>query len=110
MCDPNEVTGVKVALDINLANVGVGVHHVQSGRTYLRPIDTLPFRNGHLGLTDLLGLPPGECLGFLVIKVGGAYRVLNSSHLNGSQGSSGSLKMPDSTFNNIVQELYDAGL
>jgi hypothetical protein len=106
---PQELQAVKAALDHNPLNLGVGILHEPTGRISLRPFDQLP--GGHAQLAGDLALPLGECKGFGIAKAaGGAYVPVNSSHLNGPQGSPGSLQMPASTFAEIVAALQAAGL
>jgi hypothetical protein len=110
-CDSGEVRVVKDALNQNDLNVGVGLLHEPTGRIYLRPIDSLPHKGGHAELVAELGLPQRECKGFVISKSpAGAFVPVNLSHLNGPQGSPGSLQMPQATFDEIVKALGSAGL
>lgn len=109
-CDPAELRAVKDALGADARNIGIGVLHEPTGRIHLMPINSLPDRNGHAELVELLKLSGSDCKGFIIALGGGVFVVLNQSHLNGPQGTPGSLKMPAHTFNNVLRELTHAGL
>jgi len=106
---PAEVQAVKGALNRNSLNAGVGILHEPTGRIFLRPFDDVP--GGHVELVTVVGLPLNECKGFAILKEpGGSFVPVNNSHINGLQGASGSLMMPQATFAEIVQALQAAGL
>jgi hypothetical protein len=106
---PAEVQAVKDALDQNALNAGVGVLHEPTGRIHLKPFDQVP--GGHAQLAGMMGLPLMECKGFAIVKAtDGRFVPVNISHLNGPQGTPGSLQMPQATFDEIVRALGAAGL
>jgi len=108
-CDPQELQRVQDELRRKPFNSGVGVLHEPSGQIFLAPFDDVP--GGHADLVQQLNLPPSECKGFaIVLQPDGSPTAVNSSHLNGTQGSPGSLQMPQATFDAIVDTLRDAGL
>jgi hypothetical protein len=109
-CDSQDLQAVKDALNQNPLNVGVGILHEPTGQVFLTPIDSLPNQGGHAELTDVLKMPPSECKGFVIAKQQGNFVPVNMSHLNGPQGQPGSLQMPQTTFDAIVQALKNAGL
>jgi len=109
-CVPLEVEAVKDALNQNNLNSGVGIFHEPTRRIHLIPIDDIPNRTGHTGLAQIVSVPQSECKGFAIVKTNGGFLPVNMSHLNGPQGQPGSLQMPQSTFDEIVQALIDAGL
>jgi hypothetical protein len=106
---PVEVQAVKDALDQNALNAGVGILHEPTGKIHLRPFDQVP--GGHAQLVGMMGLPLNECKGFAILKAADGWFIpVNNSHLNGPQGTPGSLQMPRVTFDEIVQALGAAGL
>jgi hypothetical protein len=110
-CDPAPVQAVKDALTRSAFDFGVGILHEPTGQIHLAPINSLPNRGGHAELVSVLGLQQGECKGFAIVKdPAGTFVPVNLSHLNGLQGSPGSLQMPQATFAEIVRALQAAGL
>src|SRR6266545_183455 len=103
--DSREVDAVKQALTADPGDIGVGVIHLPTAGIILRPFNSIPSGNGHIGLVDETVSPADEFRGFIVIREAGRYDVLNSSHLNGPQGAPGSLRMPAQVFDMIVREL-----
>ncbi len=107
-CSPHEVQTVKDALRINSLNSGLGILHEPTGQIHLIPIDIV---GGHVGFAILLGLPENEWKGFGIgINPDGTFTAMNVSQLNGPLGQLGSLQMPQSTFQSILQALQGAGL
>jgi hypothetical protein len=108
-CNPQEVQQVKDALLRDPLNGGVGILHEPTGQIFLAPFDTVP--GGHFELVTRFRLAPADCKGFAIfLQPDGTFVPVNSSHLNGVQGQSGSLQMPASTFSGIIQSLQNAGL
>ena len=108
-CDAQEVQHVKDELVINPNNVGVGILHEPTGLIHLAPFDDL--HGGHDQLVFHKKLAAQECRGFVVVRLpDGSFDAVNNSHLNGPQGSPGSLLMPVPLFQTIVQVLRQAGL
>lgn len=108
-CDPAEIRQVKAELDANPRDLGLGVIHLPTGRLHLRSFDSVG-RRGHEALVSRLGYVAADCRGFVIVKDGPSFHVLNVSQLNGPQGRPGSLNMADDLFNNIVKELRHGGL
>src|SRR5438067_12869118 len=105
-CNPQELQSVKDELTKQPRNYGVGVLHEPTGQIHLAPFDTVP--GGHTELTSKRNLTNSECKGFIIVRQpDGAFTAINLSHLNGSQGQHGSLRMPQTTFDAILEALRD---
>ncbi len=107
IAQPAEVQAVKDAPAKDPNDIGVGILHLPADKIVLAPFDSV---GGHDALVLRENFLPVDCRGFVIVLSSGAFDVINSSHLNGTQGQTGSLQMPQSLFATIESELRRAGL
>jgi hypothetical protein len=109
MVDRNELQAVKIALNADVTDFGVGVYHIPSNRVYLVPASRTRPNVGHGALVQQLNLNRTDCRGFVITKHTSLYVVENASGLNVNSGGVG-LGMPQPLFDSIRQALLAAGL